>query len=112
MKDLEIFRRFADKVQIAHHIPGRIRFKLEAFDLDAEGRAALEGARRFQGALDAMPGVHAIRLNLLARSCTVEYDPATIPQQAWPDLIAGKNTAAAQALLAIVSTRFAAVTQA
>lgn len=112
MKELETFRHFADKVQIAHHIPGRIRFKLGAIELDEAGRAAVESARQFQGALDAMPGVKDIRLNLLARSCTVEYDPGVIPQQAWPDLLAGKNSHAAQTLLSIVSKRFSALREA
>ncbi|KAF7598218.1 MAG: hypothetical protein CGU28_13410 [Candidatus Dactylopiibacterium carminicum] len=112
MKELETFRRFAGSVQIAHHIPGRIRFKLGAIELDAEGKAMLADARRFQGALDTLPGVKAIRLNLLARSCTVEYDPAVIPQKAWPDLLAGVDSPEAGALIRIVAEKYAEIANA
>lgn len=107
MKEFHTFRRFAGSVQIVHHIPGRIRFKLGEVELDAAGREALVSARRFQGALDTLPGVKAIRLNLLARSCTVEYDPSVIPQKAWPDLLAGTDSAEAATLIRIVTENFA-----
>lgn len=48
--------------------------------------------------LKALPGVRDIQVNILARSCVVEYDPATIPDTAWPDLLAGRSTHAAQTL--------------
>lgn len=112
LQSLETFRRFASSVQIAHHIAGRIRFKVGAIELDAEGRAALADARKFQHALDSIPGVKAIRLNLLARSCTVEYDPAVIPPQAWLDLLAGVDSPAAQRLLDIIRRKYEAVTNA
>ncbi|MDQ7988356.1 MAG: cation transporter [Candidatus Dactylopiibacterium sp.] len=99
---LEVFRRFTGSVQIAHHIAGRIRFKLGAIELDQAGREALADAKQFQHALDSIPGVKSIRLNLLARSCTVEYDPAVIPQQAWPDVLGGIDSPASAKLLGIL----------
>ncbi|ATE61090.1 heavy-metal-associated domain-containing protein [Thauera sinica] len=83
-------------VRIAHHIRGRVRLKLEpqeaAFELPDRR------VRAFQDILDRIPGVHAVQLNLLARSCTVRYDPDVIPMQAWGDFMAGVDSGAAEIL--------------
>jgi len=83
-------------IRIAHHIEGRIRLKL------ASGPESLSGqgrqARQFQSILDRTPGVHAVRVNLLARSCTVEYDPQVIPVEAWGDFLTGVESPAAAIL--------------
>ncbi len=107
MNELDTFRRFARSVSIAHHIPGRIRFKLGEIELDAAGKAALDSARRFQGLIETLAGVKSIKLNLLARSCTVEYDVKLIAPQAWPDLLAGTESPAALALIERVRSRLA-----
>lgn len=112
MPNIDYFRRFASKVSIAHHIPGRIRLKLGAIELDAQGRQLLEQARQFQNALDDIRGVNDIRLNVLARSCTIEYDPKIIPAQAWPDLLAGVESPAADALLGIIGQKYEEVLRA
>jgi len=93
--DLSNFLRY---VQIAHHIPGRIRLKLVELNLDAEGRALLGQARQFQQVLEQNAGVKSIRLNLLAGSCVVEYDKAVIPPAAWTDIISGTASPAAAML--------------
>lgn len=84
-------------IGIAHHLRGRIRLRLER---GADGLAAPAAAdiKRFQALLEGMAGVHSLRVNLLARSCTVEYDPAVIPFEAWADFLAGRSSAAAAAL--------------
>ena len=53
-------------------------------------------------ALRRIRGVKNISWNLLARSCTIEYDPAVIPNAAWPDLLANADTPAAQTLRTIL----------
>lgn len=112
MTDFEVFRRFVQHVRIVHHIPGRVRFKLLDLALDEEGKALLGQAKQFEHALDGIQGVKSIRLNLLARSCTVEYDKAVIPQDAWQDVLEGAESAAAESLLGILRTRYRELTQA
>jgi uncharacterized circularly permuted ATP-grasp superfamily protein len=49
-----------------------------------------------------MPGVRSVRVNALARSCLVEYDPSVIPDQAWKDFIAGRSSSSADILKQIL----------
>ena len=105
MDHFEQLQRFFRLVRIAHHIPGRIRLKLETGPDDSL-MAALGDAKRFGSALDDIPGVHAVKLNLLAQSCTIEYDARTIPVAAWPDLLGGVRSTAAEVLWNILATRY------
>jgi len=89
--------RYAGWLRVAHHIPGRIRLKL-ATEGETGLRDALAEVKRFVGAASTAPGIRAVSLNLLARSCLVEYDPAQIAPAAWTDLIAGNRSAQALAL--------------
>ncbi|MDR1855322.1 MAG: cation transporter [Azoarcus sp.] len=97
---MDILARLRDCVDIAHHVPGRIRLKLKngGAALQATLAAGVEAAR-FGGALDAVPGVRRIHFNKLARSLTVEYDNRAIPDCAWPDLLANRSSPEAAALL-------------
>lgn len=83
-------------VRIAHHIRGRIRLKLEA----NPAVVVIPGkqTRQIQAILDRIPGFHSVRVNLLARSIAVEYDPATIPDSAWSDFLTGRDSPAATLL--------------
>ncbi|CCG42441.1 HMA2 domain-containing protein [Magnetospirillum molischianum] len=89
--------RYAGWLRIAHHIPGRIRLKLAA-----EGQGSLNDVladvKRFVATASTAPGIRAVSLNLLARSCLVEYDPKQIAPAAWTDLIDGTRSAEALAL--------------
>lgn len=96
MVSFKALSTFLCDVRIAHHIRGRIRLKLE-------GRATSIGASRvdagaFQALLDRTPGVRSVQVNLLARSCTIQYDPEVIPEQAWADYLAGTASEAAAVL--------------
>lgn len=84
-------------IGIAHHVPGRIRLKLNS---RPEGLAMPSGSslRRFQELLGRVDGVRSLRVNVLALSCTVEYDPGKLPFEAWPDFLAGTRTRAADVL--------------
>ncbi|NMG17674.1 HMA2 domain-containing protein [Aromatoleum bremense] len=104
MDEFDQLQRFTGYLRIAHHIPGRIRLKLEA-DLDSDRLGAIGDAKRFGRALDSIPGVHSVKLNILARSCTIEYDTTTIPAAAWPDLLGGVRSTAAETLLDILVTK-------
>jgi len=90
--------RFATALSVAHHIPGRIRLKLNA-PLGPELMAMAAEAKRFGQALSATAGIRAVDLNALARSCTIQYDPAVIPPAAWTGLLAGGGDPDSDALL-------------
>lgn len=83
--------RFVERLQIAHHVPGRIRLKLSG-PISDEMIAMADEARRFGKALAAIDAIRSISLNPLARSCVVEYDARAIPPSAWSHLVAGKAT--------------------
>lgn len=91
-------------LRIAHQVCGRVRLKLSAVSFDrAAWRAA---AGRLHAGLAALPGVRAVSLNPLAQSCVVEYDPGLIPDAAWDDLLAGRDTSAASTLAELLATAF------
>lgn len=87
------------RLRIVHHVPGRVRFKL---DEGAGLSGALAEAQAFVKSLDRVEGIAAIKLNVLARSCTVEYDPSRIPPTAWRDLIGGLESPDAERLAGIL----------
>ena len=100
MDFLEPLRNLSAMISIAHHIPGRIRLKLNA------GLAQLRQMEAFGiesaalgGAIDALPGIRGVHLNKLARSITIEYDNESIPDHVWPDLLATQPSPEATALL-------------
>jgi hypothetical protein len=96
-------QQFASCVEIAHHVPGRIRLRLLP---GASARAeAVPGAGALKDALGSLPGIRSVRINALARSCTIEYDPLAIPFQAWPDFLGNVRSEAAGVLRRIVSNQ-------
>lgn len=101
----QFIERFAPQASIAHHIPGRIRLKFDIGMAELSGLDALR-PERLQDALNNMRGVSGVRLNLLARSCTVEYDHRVIPAAAWEDLLACRETPAAQILADILREKY------
>ncbi|MCW2248583.1 hypothetical protein M2352_004243 [Azospirillum fermentarium] len=94
--------RLTALLRIAHHIPGRIRLKLEA---SAGGHLAAAAAdiAALNRALTAAPAIRSVSVNPLALSCTIEYDPAAIPPSAWTDLLAGTASPGAAALLRLAA---------
>lgn len=96
---------YAPYLRIAHQIDGRVRLKL---DVAAFNEPALKqyGGDRLKAALAGIRGVQDISLNLLARSCVVAYDAITIPDAAWPDLLAGRQSDAAATLIGILQEKY------
>lgn len=88
-------------LRIAHQVSGRVRLKLA--DTVPDLTALRTGGEALRQALGTLPGVRGIQLNPLARSCVVEYDCAVIPDVAWPDLLAGRQTPAATGLAGLLS---------
>ncbi len=113
MSFIDNFHCFISRVQIAHHIPGRIRLRLSMSDrppqLNGREQSLIAQATGFKEALDNISGVRSIRVNVMARSCTVEYDHRVIPFKAWPDLIEGKASAEAGILKRIIEKKYAEV---
>ncbi|NYZ13656.1 heavy-metal-associated domain-containing protein [Azospirillum sp. RWY-5-1] len=102
MAPIDLIRRLSASLRIVHHIPGRVRLKLDAAP-DAGLAAAAGDVDALRRALGGSPGIRTVSVNPLARSCTIEYDPSVIPPTAWPDLLRGDLSAAAQTLLRIVT---------
>jgi hypothetical protein len=102
MPAFDELRAVLASVRIVHHIRGRVRFKLDAdADLAADlvfAARELPRAKRLDRAVERIPGVRTVRANALARSCTVEYDPLVIPDDAWRDFLSGVDSAAASTL--------------
>lgn len=90
-------REVAALLRIAHHVPGRVRLKLDAAPGAGLGQGLAE-ARRFVQAASTTAGIRSVDLNPLARSCVVEYDPQVIAPSAWSDLVGGVRSDGADAL--------------
>lgn len=88
----------APHLRIAHQIAGRIRLKLDAAAL-ADRRVPAGSAAQLKTLLDGLRGIRRVELNLIARSCVIEYDSAIIPDAAWADLLGGRDTPAAAVLM-------------
>jgi len=101
----QVVSTYAPYLTIAHQISGRVRLKLAMAALDQPGVREL-GGERLQAALAGIRGVYDISVNLLARSCVVQYDPAIIPDAAWPDLLAGRQSKAATTLISILQEKY------
>lgn len=89
--------RFAQQLQIAHHIPGRIRLKLSG-PLSSEMIALADEAKRFRKVLAGIGSIRSISLNPVARSCVVDYDPQAIAPSAWSGLVSGATTPESETL--------------
>ena len=85
---------YLNQVQIAHHLRGRIRLRLAAYPNELPIPDSHD-TERFQSLVERAPGVRSVRINLLARSCLIKYDPKVIPDQAWKDFIAGISSTTA-----------------
>lgn len=92
------------RLRIAHHVPGRIRLKLER-DLSAPQAQAIGDAQRLINSLAVLPGIRKVGLNLLARSCTIEYDPTRIAPAGWDHVVAGVGSPEAATLIALLGRR-------
>lgn len=100
----DLVLRAGEVLAIAHHIPGRIRLKL----VDEAAASVLAGGRfPTPERLRAVDGIRTVKLNLLARSCVVDYDPAVVSPPAWADLLAGRRSAASAPLVAALAAALA-----
>lgn len=97
---------FLPCLDIAHHIPGRIRLKLSLHALGQMDAAIRKHAQTVLAMLGEISGVNAIRINPVAMTCVIEYDTEVIPSQAWPDFLEGRPTPESEVLLQIVKQKY------
>ena len=72
-------------LEIAHHIPGRIRLRISF-----SGIESLQGVD-LENYVNQIPGILSARVNALALSAVVEYDPERLDPGLWEALAGLKN---------------------
>lgn len=105
-----LIRQLAPTLRIAHHVRGRIRLKLLT-DVAALTGTGLPPLAEIEAQLATIPGIRSVRINALARSCTVEYDETAIPPDTWRDLLSAHPTPAGEALVRAVRRKYDALAE-
>ncbi len=67
-------------LEVAHHIPGRIRLRISSSGIESLRSVDLASH------VDQVPGILSVRVNPLALSAIVEYDPERLDPGLWEDL--------------------------
>lgn len=88
LPDLEPFLALRRFVSIAHHVPGRIRLKL---DMAALAQLPKRDPRPFMELFKRIDGVTLTRINGAALSVVVEYDPCKIAVPVWSRLLTAEK---------------------
>jgi hypothetical protein len=91
---------------VVHHVPGRLRLRL---DPQIRNHPAAGEVASWSG---SGAGILATRLNPMARSLIVEYDPKRIDADELEDFLAGTDAARVQALAKTLAKVFGVTTQA
>ena len=105
-------RALAEQLRIAHHIPGRVRFKISNTGVgqvqkDDESEAGLvKRAKAFQKSLVEIPGITKVKLNALAKSCLVEYNAEIIDPAAWDGLVLEEPTDVSKRLIDTLTEKY------
>lgn len=101
MDALDLYAVLRTHLRVVHHLPGRIRLKWNPpaqLPESVPAMSAHEAIQHLQAQATHIPGLLALRVNPMARSCVLEYSPDVIPMQAWEDWLSGQMTPAAQVL--------------
>lgn len=77
IKELLVLARH---LEIAHHVPGRIRLKILP-----SGFGRVQGVD-IEALVLGIPGILGLRINLAARSVIIEYNEALLPFELWQKL--------------------------
>jgi hypothetical protein len=75
-------------VRIIHHVPGRVRLRADPRILDAVPELISEEGR---AAFAAWRGIEDIRINPVAFSLVIRYDPDTLDPAQWEALLEGSE---------------------
>lgn len=89
-------------LSIAHHIPGRIRIRLDRSAFSSAAGFSLDLLETFLDSLERLEGIEEVRLNAPALSCTIVYDQLRIESDAWDALLEGRSHRTAGDLAALV----------
>lgn len=89
-------------LHVAHHIPGRLRLRADA--------GLLELANQWRGphmsldeAIRRIEGIRDVRVNAAAATAVIEYEPESLPPEAWQQLLDGNDAEALDILEARLS---------
>ncbi len=85
MIDKETLKEFSQHLKIIHHTRGRIRLRIDSDILQKFSSAEIESI------IDTFKGVKEFRLNKLAASAVVHYDPDILPPDLWEKWIDGTD---------------------
>lgn len=72
-------------LEIAHHIPGRIRLRISFSGIESLKSVDLASH------VNQIPGILSVRVNALALSAIVEYDPERLAPELWEALAGLKD---------------------
>lgn len=89
--DARALLQLRDRIDIAHHLPGRIRLRLRTSAVRGLPRVSAASARALLQRLDF---IHDLRVNAAAGSVVIDYDPVRLPPAHWETLLAGDLDAA------------------
>lgn len=102
VRDLEELLSLRRGLRIVHQLPGRIRLRLGPAILERAAASGLDPERAGSW-LDAVPGIRAVRVNPLAGSLVIEYDPEKIDPHWWERLILGEDDEALGLVMRLLS---------
>lgn len=103
LSDLASLLRLRAGLAIVHHIPGRIRLRLDPSTLAWANDEGVNPELAAQW-LGDFPGVKRTRVNAAAASLIVEYDPKRLAPSNWETLILGDDDAALALALALLGS--------
>ena len=95
-------QKLCQLLQVAHHIPGRIRVRLSLASLQGAGALSFDELEDFLAALEQVEGIQKVKPNLAALSCTIEYDAAVIASEEWSGLLEAGSVRAHSKLAVLV----------
>lgn len=76
---VEMIIGLAPLAVIVHHVPGRIRLKLTA----SPEEVSTVTNEDLRDTLRSVPGIRGARINPIAKSMVVSYDPEVLPRDLW-----------------------------
>ncbi|MFP4333660.1 MAG: HMA2 domain-containing protein [Campylobacterales bacterium] len=86
LTDITLLKKLSSMVEIVHRSSGRIRLRFDKKiinEIDIEELEKMEYMR--------FDGIKDVRLNKMAKSITITYDPNIIEDEIWEDLSSGSN---------------------
>jgi hypothetical protein len=94
---IEMLLAMRRHLHIVHHIPGRLRLRASAGLLDL-ARAWRGQTISLDEAIGVIDGIRSARVNPMAASAVIEYDPTRVAPDAWHRLLHGDETEALEIL--------------